>query len=86
MSALRLHMSMQVGLQCCSRPVLTVLCSLQKETIAVTAALAWGSLGCIYGDIGTSPLYVYSTIFSSSEPSQVSQSSRVARPMLISAL
>ncbi|PNW70301.1 hypothetical protein CHLRE_17g714150v5 [Chlamydomonas reinhardtii] len=42
----------------------------KKETIAVTAALAWGSLGCIYGDIGTSPLYVYSTIFSSSEPSQ----------------
>ncbi|PNW83786.1 hypothetical protein CHLRE_04g217350v5 [Chlamydomonas reinhardtii] len=42
----------------------------KKETIAMTAALAWGSLGCIYGDIGTSPLYVYSTIFASSEPSQ----------------
>ncbi|PNW70308.1 hypothetical protein CHLRE_17g714450v5 [Chlamydomonas reinhardtii] len=42
----------------------------KKETIAVTAALAWGSLGCIYGDIGTSPLYVYSTIFATSEPSQ----------------
>lgn len=31
--------------------------------------LAFGSLGVIYGDIGTSPLYVYSTIFSDFEPS-----------------
>ncbi|SGZ40681.1 uncharacterized protein HGUI_02881 [Hanseniaspora guilliermondii] len=31
--------------------------------------LAFGSLGVIYGDIGTSPLYVYSTIFADFEPS-----------------
>ena len=31
--------------------------------------LAFGSLGVIYGDLGTSPLYVYSTIFSDFTPS-----------------
>lgn len=29
-----------------------------------TLRLAFGSIGVVYGDIGTSPLYVYSTIFS----------------------
>lgn len=31
--------------------------------------LAYQSIGVIYGDIGTSPLYVYSSIFSSGDPS-----------------
>lgn len=38
------------------------------NTIANFCSLAYQSTGVIYGDIGTSPLYVYSSTFSS-EPS-----------------
>ncbi|KAK9472047.1 potassium transporter-domain-containing protein [Dipodascopsis tothii] len=37
---------------------------------ATTIVLCLQSLGAIYGDIGTSPLYVYSSIFPSSHPSE----------------
>lgn len=36
---------------------------LQTLSIAGFLWLAYASVGVIYGDIGTSPLYVYSTIF-----------------------
>ena len=42
---------------------------LQKDTWSATLALAYRSVGIIYGDIGTSPLYVYASTFTSS-PSQ----------------
>lgn len=45
------------------------LCCLQKATWSATLALAYRSVGIIYGDIGTSPLYVYASTFTSS-PSQ----------------
>ena len=32
---------------------------LQKLSLSSTLLLAYSSLGIIYGDIGTSPLYVY---------------------------
>jgi KUP system potassium uptake protein len=32
--------------------------------------LAYQSIGVIYGDIGTSPLYVYSSVFGSTAPSR----------------
>ena len=40
-----------------------VLHVLQKHLWATTLFLAYSSLGVIYGDIGTSPLYVFSSIF-----------------------
>ena len=42
---------------------------LQKAKWSATLALAYRSIGIIYGDIGTSPLYVYASTFTSS-PSQ----------------
>lgn len=36
---------------------------LQKNLWTTTIFLAYSSLGVIYGDIGTSPLYVFSSIF-----------------------
>ena len=36
----------------------------QMLTMAATFHLAYQSIGVIYGDIGTSPLYVYSSTFS----------------------
>ena len=39
-----------------------------SNTSSNTSRLAYQSIGVIYGDIGTSPLYVYSSTFSS-EPS-----------------
>ena len=42
---------------------------MQKATWSATLALAYRSVGIIYGDIGTSPLYVYASTFTSS-PSQ----------------
>jgi KUP system potassium uptake protein len=35
------------------------------------AALAWGALGVVFGDIGTSPLYTVQTVFNPSEPHAV---------------
>lgn len=43
----------------------------QQPSWARLLALTYGSLGVIYGDIGTSPLYVYQTVFSKFEPSRV---------------
>ncbi|KXZ41691.1 hypothetical protein GPECTOR_318g18 [Gonium pectorale] len=42
----------------------------RRAAWSTTLALAFGALGVIYGDIGTSPLYVYSTIFSKLDPSK----------------
>jgi KUP system potassium uptake protein len=36
-----------------------------------TLVLAWGTLGVIYGDIGTSPLYVYASVLTDGTPSEV---------------
>lgn len=47
-------------------PPATSLCvqpNVQANSFKATLALAWGSLGVIYGDIGTSPMYVLSSIF-----------------------
>ncbi|KAK9370981.1 potassium transporter [Lipomyces kononenkoae] len=43
---------------------------LQRRKAIVTVVLAFQSLGAIYGDIGTSPLYVFSSIFPSSIPTE----------------
>ncbi|CAL8468147.1 g7686 [Coccomyxa elongata] len=43
--------------------------ALKKATWGVTLGLAYRCIGVIYGDIGTSPLYVYASTFTSS-PSQ----------------
>jgi KUP system potassium uptake protein len=46
-----------------------LLClALQKHSWRSTFFLAYGSLGVIYGDVGTSPLYVYSSIFTDFNP------------------
>ena len=42
---------------------------MQRATWSATLALAYQSVGIIYGDIGTSPLYVYASTFTES-PSQ----------------
>ena len=36
---------------------------MQKRLWTTTLVLAYSSLGVIYGDIGTSPLYVFASIF-----------------------
>ncbi len=43
----------------------------QKLTFWSTVSLTWASLGVIYGDIGTSPLYVFSSIFVDFTPNVV---------------
>ncbi|KAK9236340.1 potassium transporter [Lipomyces kononenkoae] len=47
-----------------------VQASVQRRKIIMTAVLAFQSLGAIYGDIGTSPLYVFSSIFATGIPTE----------------
>ncbi len=65
---------MLTGLTGLARPSLTLpprALRPQRKTPWSTLALAWGTLGVVYGDIGTSPLYVYSSIFASvAEPTR----------------
>jgi hypothetical protein len=48
--------------------ILLLVSLLQKHTFWSTIFLAYSSLGVIYGDIGTSPLYVFSSIFVDFDP------------------
>ncbi|KAK9434293.1 potassium transporter [Lipomyces doorenjongii] len=43
---------------------------MQRRRAVVTGVLAFQSLGAIYGDIGTSPLYVYTSIFPTVIPTE----------------
>ena len=35
----------------------------QRPSLRTTLAMAYGALGIVYGDIGTSPLYAFPAIF-----------------------
>ncbi|ODV96832.1 hypothetical protein PACTADRAFT_32331 [Pachysolen tannophilus NRRL Y-2460] len=48
----------------------SILNSDKRDGWINVAILGFSSLGSIYGDIGTSPLYVFSSIFPENEPSQ----------------
>lgn len=43
---------------------------LQKTGWRSTLALTYGAIGVVYGDVGTSPLYVFSSTFTENTPSQ----------------
>ena len=43
---------------------------LQKKGLRQTLLLAYAAIGVIYGDIGTSPLYVFSSTFQHGIPDQ----------------
>ena len=42
----------------------------QKRGWGNTAALTYGAIGVVYGDVGTSPLYVFSSTFTEKTPTE----------------
>ncbi len=54
-------------------PTLNSACLVRRSVLTFwsTVSLTWASLGVIYGDIGTSPLYVFSSIFVDFTPNVV---------------
>lgn len=49
----------------CGMPLLLPIAHRRFSSAKILPRLAYQSIGIIYGDIGTSPLYVYSSTFSS---------------------
>lgn len=43
---------------------------MQKRGWRSTAALTYGAIGVVYGDVGTSPLYVFSSTFTEKTPTE----------------
>ena len=43
---------------------------LQKKSWRSTLALTYGAIGVVYGDVGTSPLYVFSSTFTQKIPTE----------------
>ncbi len=43
---------------------------LQKKGWRSTLALTYSAIGVVYGDVGTSPLYVFSSTFTENTPSE----------------
>ena len=79
-----LNLDQITGLSCLALPCLLALlvamfakcqqnirsCSLQKKGWRSTLALTYSAIGVVYGDVGTSPLYVFSSTFTENTPSE----------------
>lgn len=54
----------------CQLPIEHLLMLLQKNGWRSTLALTYSAIGVVYGDVGTSPLYVFSSTFTENTPSE----------------
>ncbi len=51
-------------------PSQTSFLMLQKKGWRSTLALTYGAIGVVYGDVGTNPLYVFSSTFTENTPTE----------------